>query len=104
MPPNPPQIHAHWLRRWRLEYRVSFRRPNRKFKVPRHTLEDRLRVFWSNVAKVRQLAQLVLGYDLDIVNMDQSPFHINESGAAPLSLHLRFLALRSSLECLLELN
>ena len=78
--PNPPVIGTHWLSCWRAEYRVSFRRPNRKFKVPRAILEDRLRVFWCNVIKVRQLAQLVLGYDLDIVNMDQSPFHINESG------------------------
>ena len=79
--PNPPMITSHWLKDWQTEFRVSFRRPNRKFKVPKHVLDSRLRIFWANLARVRALAQGVLGYDLTVVNMDQSPFHMNESGA-----------------------
>ena len=79
--PDPPIISGHWLKDWQLEYRVSFRRPSRKFKVPKRVLEERLRIFWANMLRVRTMAQRVLGYDLDVTNMDQSPFHMNEAGA-----------------------
>ena len=46
--PDPPSLHSHWLRGWRRQYRVSLRRPNRKCKVPRHVLEERLAIFWLN--------------------------------------------------------
>ena len=82
--PSPPLITGQWLQDWRMEYRVSFRKPNRKFKVARAVLEERLSLFWLNVARVRALAVAGLGYDLEVWNLDQSPFHMNESGAASL--------------------
>jgi hypothetical protein len=33
-----------WLREWRLEYGISFRKPNRKGIVPRAILEERLQI------------------------------------------------------------
>lgn len=78
--PQPPTISWHWLKAWRMEYRVSFRRPNRKFKVPRKVLEQRLHAFWCNLVRLRQLAVHILGYDLEAINLDQSPFHMNEAG------------------------
>ena len=53
VPPDPPKITSHWMRGWKRQYRVSLRRPNRKYKVPRHVLEERLAIFWINIARVR---------------------------------------------------
>ena len=78
--PNPPQVTSGWLKGWQCEYRVSLRKPNRKFKVPRRVLFQRVGIFFLNVIKVRKLALLALGYDLEFENADQSPFHKNEAG------------------------
>jgi hypothetical protein len=80
--PDPPVINSKWLSRWRMEYRLSFRRPNRKFKVPKKVLEERLLTFWLNCYRLRYLAFQILGYDLEFDNLDQSPFHMNEAGLA----------------------
>ena len=61
--------------------RISSRRPNRKFKVPRWILAERLEVFWIDVAKLRKLILLHFGYDPKCRNIDQSPFHKNEAGS-----------------------
>ncbi|MCP4007872.1 MAG: hypothetical protein GY725_27125 [bacterium] len=79
--PDPPTINRNWMSRWRNEYRVSFRQPNRKSKVPKSVLTERLRITWSNLIRVRALARAVLGYDLSLHNADQSPFHKNEAGS-----------------------
>ena len=79
--PDPPTINAKWLKRWQMEYAVSLRKPNRKYKVPKKVLEDRLQTFWKNIARLRAAAIKLLGYDLDFINMDQSPFHMNEAGS-----------------------
>ena len=79
--PEPPTINAKWLKRWQMEYGVSLRKPNRKYKVPKKVLEDRLQIFWKNIARLRAAAIKLLGYDLDFINMDQSPFHMNEAGS-----------------------
>ena len=85
-----PVISYEWLRLWRLEYGVSFRKPNRKWKVAGAVLAERLRITWENVYRVRQLAIRVLGYDLDQDNLDQSPFHMNEAGSkAEKSMSIR---------------
>ena len=71
-----------WLNELLDEYRIAQRLPNRKFKVPRHILAERLEIFWLSVAKLRKLVQLHFGYDPDCRNVDQSPFHGNEAGSA----------------------
>ena len=79
--PDPPKITSHWLRGWKRQYRVSLRRPNRKYKVPRHVLEERLAIFWINLARVRCFIQLAKGYDPHMTNIDQTPYHKNEAGS-----------------------
>ena len=79
--PDPPSITSHWLKSWQIEYRISLRKPNRKYKVHKNVLGDRLQIFWRNLVRVRHLAVQLLGYDLDVINMDQSPFHMNEAGS-----------------------
>ena len=73
-----------WLFRWKHVYNVSLRKPNKRWKVPRKVLLVRLKILWLNLIRVRCLAMLSLGYDLEADNMDQKPFHLNESGSKDL--------------------
>ena len=85
-----PVVTDEWMRQWRLTYGVSYLKPNRKWSVPRHILADRLRIAWENIFRLRTLAMRTLGYEPDMDNLDQSPFHMNESGSqAHRTLHIR---------------
>ena len=70
-----------WISRWKLSYGVSFRKPNRKWSVPRPVLMDRLCIMWGNVFRVRRLMSHALGYEPIVEGFDQSPFHMNELGS-----------------------
>ena len=72
---------ARWFSLWQREYGLSMRKPNRKYKVPKALMAQRLEIGWTNVARVRALCLAVFGYDPEIENWDQSPFHHNESGS-----------------------
>ena len=78
---DAPVIDYGWLRGWRHEYNVSFRKPNKKWKVPRAVLLERLKTTWLNVIRVRHLAVRTTGSDPVMFNFDQSPFHMNEAGS-----------------------
>ena len=79
--PERVDINGRWLRHFCHEYRLAVRQPNRKFKVPRWVLAERLDFFWLSVAKVRKFISLAFGYDPRCRNIDQSPFHANEAGS-----------------------
>ena len=53
----------------------------RKWKVSRPTIKERLRNLWTIIYKIRKLVVLAKGYDPDMRNLDQSPFHMNEAGS-----------------------
>ena len=57
------------------------RRPNRKYKCSKQLLAQRLQRFWITVFRVRLLCLLACGYDPDMENFDQTPYHHNESGS-----------------------
>ena len=76
----------HWFNHWEDEYHISLRKPNRLFKVPKHILEERLAIGWENTFRLRKLILEHFGYDPDMENFDQSPYHANESGI----LHFTF--------------
>ena len=80
--PEHVQVDGSWLQMLLAEYRLSSRRPNRKFKVPRCVLAERLKLFWIGTAQIRKLIILEFGYDPKFRNVDQSPFHGNEAGSA----------------------
>ena len=63
------------------EYRISSRKPNRKFKVPRWALSERLEIFGLSFIRIRTMISLHFGYDPDCRDIDQSPFHGNEAGS-----------------------
>jgi len=76
-----PRIDRHWLLRWRQEYQVSLRLPNRRWKVSRAVLLERLEITWLNVIRLRRLCLLAHGYDPAMEGFDQKPMHFNESGS-----------------------
>ena len=79
--PETVTIDNRWVSEFLLENRLSHRRPNRKWKVSRETLKERLKLFWISICSVRMFVQLVKGYDPHMRNLDQSPFHMNETGS-----------------------
>ena len=54
------------------------------YKVEKPVLYERLEIDWLNDARIRKLCILEHGYDPDIENWDQSPYHDNEVGAQKL--------------------
>ncbi len=73
---------ARWFTEWEQDHGLSMRKANRKYKVPKAVMEERLEIGWCNGARVRALCFAVHGYDPEMENWDQSPFHANESGSA----------------------
>eukprot|EP00959_Pyramimonas_sp_CCMP1952_P032663 685284-Pyramimonas_sp.AAC.1 len=63
------------------EYRISSRKPNRKFKAPRVVLAERLSFCWVIVSRLRKMVMQHHGYDPEMRNVGQSPFHMNEAGS-----------------------
>ena len=57
--PETVQVSSTWLNQLLAKYRVSHRFPDRKCKVPRAVLAERLMLFWVNVAKLRKLIRHV---------------------------------------------
>jgi len=70
-----------WINGWLYEHRLVSRRPNRKYKVKRWILAERLMIWWINTACIRKLILLHHKYDPSFRNVDQSPFHKNEAGS-----------------------
>eukprot|EP00959_Pyramimonas_sp_CCMP1952_P303670 6354858-Pyramimonas_sp.AAC.1 len=80
--PAAPQLRPRWFNRWREDYGLSLRKPNRKCKVSKRLLASRFETMVLNVARARAAAEELLGHDPHILNWGQSPFHHNESGTA----------------------
>jgi hypothetical protein len=57
------------------------RRPNRKYKCSKQLLALRLEAFWITVFRIRALCLAIHGYDPEMENFDQTPYHANESGS-----------------------
>ena len=59
------------------------RQPNRRHKVSRAVGDARCVAEWTNVIKVRRLAEHFLGHDLStkMMQVDEKPIHMNESGS-----------------------
>ena len=77
---------------------MSFRKPNRKYKVAKWLVSSRYETMILNVARVRAATAAIFGYDPHILNWDQSPFHHYETGAA----EAKSLAVKGSIVPLVE--
>ena len=78
-----PVIDTRWMRRFLKHYRISLRQPNRRYKVSRALGDARCVAEWTNVFKIRRLAEIYLKNDLStkMVQVDEKPIHVNESGS-----------------------
>ena len=69
-----PVLNHSWLARWRKCYSLSWRTCNLRYKCPRAILVRRLKIFWSNVLRVRWLhAKLEPDAVLVFEGFDQKP-------------------------------
>ena len=75
------KLTARWFTNWEADHGLSMKKPNRKYKVPKAIMAERLEIGWCNGARVRALCLAVHGYEPEMENWDQSPFHNNESGS-----------------------
>ena len=76
-----PKLDKHWLRRWKVQYGVSLRKPNRRYKCSKAVLLARLRAMWVTVVRIRALAKYTLKRDLICEGYDQKGLHMNEGGS-----------------------
>ena len=95
---EPPEIDYAWARRWRIEYSVSLRKPNTRWKVPRRIMKDRMRIMWTNLIRVQALIWLTFGHFADVDGFDQKPLHVHESG----SKNLKTLEHRGAVEVVVK--
>jgi hypothetical protein len=81
--PRTPKLDLLWLYRWRKHYGVSFRSPNRRYKISYRGLLCRLEIFWLNNIRVRHFAMKMLlldpGRHVDCA--DQKGWHMNQAGS-----------------------
>ena len=75
-----PTIDGAWSSRVRKRHCISLRRINVRWKVSKYIMDERMRISWSNLVKVRALILAEFGYDPVIYSFDQKPFHMNEAG------------------------
>ena len=71
-----------WVWRWCRQHRICLRKPNRRYKISRQQMAERLQAMWRNNIRVRALAYFTLGQkDLIIQGIDQKGLHRNEVGS-----------------------
>ena len=80
-----PILNKQWLLSWQRDYGVCFRKPNKRFKCSWQTLKRRVGAMWTNLYFVRALAVELLGHDLPIYGIDQTPLFMNESGSRKMA-------------------
>lgn len=81
--PVIPSLTHCWLYRWKKRYGVSFRKPNRRYKLSRRGLLLRLKIFWTNNIRVRYFALKMLKIDpgQHSDNVDEKGWHMNQAGS-----------------------
>jgi hypothetical protein len=80
---NLAAINSSWVYRWRLQYGICFKKPNRRYTMSRSGILLRLQIFWRNLFAVRQFSLRRLGIDigLSVENLDQKGWHVNQLGS-----------------------
>jgi hypothetical protein len=79
--PDPPKLTGAWLRRFLDHYRISWKKPNKRYKVPYKVALSRARIYLMNCYAVRYFFIKLLGVDPDWEMYDQKPAMHNVSGS-----------------------
>ena len=77
-----------WFSGWDQEHGLNMRQPTRKYKVPLDVVEERCEIGWLSVFRVRAACEAIHGYDPEMENFDQSPYHNNETGSKLSLIHI----------------
>ena len=64
-----------WIAGWMLQYRVSLRKPNKRFKLSFHDRKRRIVQFVANILRIRHFCVQNYNYDPPIISADQMPLH-----------------------------
>jgi hypothetical protein len=100
-PVNVPKISTKWLQQFRKEKHISLRLPNKRWKIPKYLFLERNQVTWLNNIRLRHWIFLATGQEPECIdNVDQKPFHVNESG----SKYQKTLAFKGGVVELVELH
>ena len=70
-----------WIKNWMREYGVSFRHPNKRFRIKQADREERVFEYLKNIWTVRKFFLNNFGVDPAVINGDQMPLHRNESSS-----------------------
>ena len=62
--PIVPTLRSEWFRGWESDYGLSMRNPNRKYKVPKWLMLERLKIAWLNFARFGPCANCVMAMTL----------------------------------------
>ncbi len=81
---TPVVLDRKWLSAWCFKWGVIMRKPNRRFKVKRAVLKDRLCIYWSNIHAIRIFFIIMFGVDPVHEQYDQTGMHLNEAGSKNL--------------------
>ena len=76
---NPMVFSNRWIHGWMREYRVSLRKPNKRYQIKAQDRKERIVEYIKNVWRVRKFFIDRYGVDPPIINGDQMPLHRNES-------------------------
>ena len=79
-PPRLPIIDQNWITRWRRAHGVTWRTVNLRYKISAAKRNLRVRVFWSNVLRLRFFHAALFGENkVRFVGFDQKPLYFNSS-------------------------
>lgn len=70
-----------WIKGWMDEYRVSLKKPNKRFSISKKDRKERIIEFLKNVWRVRYWFTSKFGKEITIINGDQMPLHRNENAS-----------------------
>ena len=78
----------HWIRDWMEEYKVSLRKPNKRFEIKKEDRVIRIMDYLQNIWTVRKYFLDKYSIDPPIINGDHMPLHRNE-GSSQKTLSLK---------------
>ena len=76
---DPMMFSNKWMNDWMNEYKVSLRKPNKRYQIKSDDRIERITEYLQNIWLVRKFFIDRVGIDPLIINGDQMPLHRNES-------------------------
>ena len=78
---KPTLIQSQWIKEWEDEYRVSLRKPNKRFSIKKKDLVTRIEDYLQNVWTVWNFFIKKYGINPPVINGNQMPLRRNENAS-----------------------